>query len=113
MGCNSKKEGLLTETKREIWKQKKGQKEKRTHHSSVGKERIAHDIRITGHSMLPIKAIQAISIDHPREVWRINGLTGSRFLLLQFPTLEVIKKKIRKKIKRRRRRREIEYIPEQ
>jgi len=49
VGCSSKKEGLVTKTKRKIWQQEKGQKRKRTHRSSVGKERIAHDIRIIGH----------------------------------------------------------------
>jgi len=43
---------------------------------------ITYDIRITGHGMLPSKAIRAISIDRPREMWRVNELTGSRLLLL-------------------------------
>ena len=67
----------------------KERKEKRTHRSSVGRERIAHTIRITGHNTLSSKAIRALSIDCPREMWRVNGLTGSRSPLLQFPTLEV------------------------
>ena len=85
----------MTKTKKEIWQKEKGQKEKRTDHLSVRKENIAYDIRITGHGTLPNKAIRDISIDRPREVWRINGLTNSRFLLLQFPTFEVIKKIIK------------------
>ena len=45
---------------------------------------IARDIRITGHSTLSSKAIRAISIDHPKEMWRVNELIGNRLLLLQF-----------------------------
>ena len=97
----------MTKTKTEIWQKEKGQKEKRTHHLSVRKENIAHDIRITGHGTLSSKAIRAISIDHPREVWRINGLTSSRFRLLQFPTFEVIKKNNKIKLKGRRRRKRL------
>ena len=75
----------MTETKREIWPKEKGKKKKKTHRSSVGRERIAHDIRITGHSRLPSKAIRAISIDRPREVWMINGLIGSKSHCYNFP----------------------------
>ena len=39
----------------------------------------------------------AISIYHPREVWSINGLIGSKSPLLQFPTLEVMTNKEEKK----------------
>ena len=53
-------------------------------------EGIAHDIRITRHGTLSSKAIRAISIDRPREMWRVNGLTGSRLLLLQMSILEVM-----------------------
>ena len=86
----------------------KQRKEKRTHCSSVGRERIAHAIRITRHNTLSSKAIKALSIDCPREMQRANGLTGSRSPLLQFPTLEVMTKKEKKKKKR-----EIEHILEQ
>ena len=58
---------------------------------------IAHDIGITGHDMLSSKAIQAIGIDHPRDVWRINGLTGSRSPLLQFLALVVMTSKEKKR----------------
>ena len=82
----------------------KERKEKRTHRSSVGRERITHAIRIIGHNMLSSKAIRALSIDCPREMWRVNGLTGSRSPLLQFPTLEVMTKKKEKKKKKKRER---------
>ena len=49
-------------------KKKKLAKRERTHHSSVGMEKIAHDIRITGHDKLPSKTVKAISIDRPREM---------------------------------------------
>ena len=54
-----------------------------------------------GHNTLPSKAIQAISIDCPRDMWRINGFTSSRSPLLQFLTLRVItnKEKREKKYK--------------
>ena len=39
----------MTKTKREIWKKEKGQKEERTHYSSVEREMITHDIRVMGH----------------------------------------------------------------
>lgn len=83
----------MTETRREIWQKEKRQREERTHCLSLGRERIAHDIRITGHDTLPSKAIWVISIDHPRDMWRINGLTNSRSPLLQFPTLGVMANK--------------------
>ena len=47
--------------------------------------------------MLSSKAIQAIGIDHPRDVWRINGLTGSRSPLLQFLALVVMTSKEKKR----------------
>ena len=93
MGYNTKKEGLVTEAKREIWQIEKGQKEERNHCSSVGKEMTAHDIRVAGHNTLLNKAIRAIGINRPRDIWRIIGLTGSRSPLLQFPTLEVMTNK--------------------
>ena len=69
--------------------EKLGNKE-RTHCSSVGRERIAHDIRVVGHDTLPSKAIRAIGIDRPKDMWRINGLTDSRSPLSQFPALVVM-----------------------
>ena len=83
----------------------KQRKEKRTHCSSVGRERIAHAIRITGHNTLWSKAIKALSIDCPREMRRANGLTGSRSPLLQFPTLGAMTKKKERERERKRRRR--------
>ena len=68
-------------------KRKEEQREERTHCSSVGRERIAHDIRITRHDTLPSKAIHVISIDHPRDMWRIDGLASDRSPILQFPIL--------------------------
>ena len=91
----------------------RGQKEERTHRLSVGRERIAHAIRITGHNTLSSKAIKALSIDCPREMRRANGLTGSRSPLLQFPTLEVMTKKKKKKKEKKKKKREIEHILEQ
>ena len=49
---------------------------------SVGRERIAYDIRVARHDALPSKAIWAIGINHPREMWRIDGLTNNRSPLL-------------------------------
>ena len=79
---------------------KKEQKEERTHCSSVGREGTAHDIRITRHDALSSKAIRAISIDCPRDVWRINGLTNSRSPLLQFPVSVVMTSKEKERRKR-------------
>ena len=69
-------------------KKKNWQKRERTHRSSVRRERIAHDIRITGHDMLSSKAIRSISINRPKEIWRVNGLTNNRLLLLQFSSIK-------------------------
>ena len=77
----------MIETKRENWQKEKEQREERTHCPSVGRKKIAYDIRITGHSALSSKAIRVIGIDHPRKVWRVNKLTSSRLLLLQFSTI--------------------------
>ena len=57
---------------------KEEQKEERTHRSSVGRERIAHDIGIMGHNMLPSNAICSIGINRPRDMWRIYELTSNR-----------------------------------
>ena len=61
---------------------------------------IAHDIRITSYGTLLSKAIRAISIDHPRKMWRVNELTNIRFLLLYFSTLEVMTNKVKEKKKK-------------
>ena len=90
----------MTEIKREKWKKEKEQREGRSHRSGVGRKRIAYDIRIIGHNMLLSKAIRAISIDHPREMWRVNELTNIRFLLLYFSTLEVMINKVKEKKKK-------------
>ena len=66
---------------------------------------IAHDIRVTGCDTFPSKAIHAISIDCPRDMWRINGLTSSRSPLLQFPTLGAMTKEKERERERKRRRR--------
>ena len=47
------------------------------------------------------KAIRVISIDCPRKMWRINGLTSNRSPLLQFLTLEVMTNKKKKEEKKR------------
>ena len=70
--------------RKRIGKKEKGQGEKRIHRSSVGRKRITHNIRITGHDTLSSKAIRAIGIDHPRKVWRVNELADSRPFLLRF-----------------------------
>ena len=57
-------------------------KGKKTHRSSVRKEMIAHDIRIMGHGTLSSKAVKSISINRPKEIWRVNGLTDNRLFLL-------------------------------
>ena len=72
--------------KREVAKE---QREGRTHRPSVRRKRITHYIRITGHSTLPSKAIRTISIDRPRGMWRINGFTSNKLLLLQFSTVRI------------------------
>ena len=41
---------------------------------------IARDIRITRHDTLSSKAIKAISIDRPREMWKVNELIGNKLL---------------------------------
>ena len=41
------------------------------------------------HDALLSKAIWAIGINRLREMWRIDGLTGNRSPLLQFPVLVV------------------------
>ena len=51
----------------------------------AGRERMAYDIRITRHGMLPNKAIRVISIDRPRKMWRVNGFTGSTPPYYNFP----------------------------
>ena len=68
----------------------------------VGRKRINHEIGIMGHDTLLSKAIRAISIDCPREMWKVNELAGSRFFLLQFSTLEVMTNKVKEKKRRRR-----------
>ena len=57
----------MTKTKGDEWKRRR-LKEERTYQLSVGRERIACDIRITGQGMLLSKAIKTIRIDHPREM---------------------------------------------
>ena len=59
----------MIETRGEIWqKEEERTKVERTHCSSVGRQRIDHDIRVAGHNMLLRKAIRAISVDHPRDM---------------------------------------------
>ena len=109
-GLQFKERGLVIETNREIWQKKikkEEQREERTHCSSVGKERITYDIRITGHDTLSSKAIRVISIDRPRDMWRIDGLAGSKSPLLQFPILGVMTNK-----KEGRGEKEIEHVLE-
>ena len=96
VGCNSKKEGLVTEIERNEW-QRRRIKGERTYCPSVGRERISYDVRITRHDTLSSKTIRTISINYPREMWRVNGLTGSRSPLLQFPILKVMTNKEKKK----------------
>ena len=62
---------------------------------------ITYDIRVTGHGMLLSKAIRAISIDRPREMWRVNELTGSRLLLLQISTIKSHNKQGKEEKKKR------------
>ena len=73
---------------------------------SVGRKRIAHDIRIMRHGMPLSKAIRAISIDYLRKMCRINGLTSNRSPLLQFPTLEVMTNKEEEREEKKRRKRD-------
>ena len=59
----------MIETRREIWqKEEERKKVEITHCSSVGMQRIDHDIRVAGHNMLLRKAIRAISVDRPRDM---------------------------------------------
>jgi len=67
---------------------------------SVGRERITHKIRVLGHDTLPSKAIQAISINLPRNMWRINGLIGSMSPLLKFLTFGVMTNKEKERERR-------------
>ena len=67
---------------RRVKKKKELEKRERTHCPSVRRERIAQDIRITGHN-----TVKSISINHPKEIWRVNGLTDNRLHLLQFSTI--------------------------
>ena len=84
------------------------QREGRTHRPGVGRKGITYYIRITGHNILPSKAIRTISIDRPREIWRINGLTGAGSSSYNFPPLEVMTNKVKEK-----KRKEDEHILEQ
>ena len=45
-------------------------------------KKVAYNIGIMGHDTLPSKTIRAVSIDRPREMWKVNELTCSRLLLL-------------------------------
>ena len=83
-------------------KKRKEQKEERTHCMNVERERIAHNIKVTRHDALMSKAIRDIGIDHPREMWSINGLTSSKSPLLQFLTLVVTTNQERKERRRTR-----------
>ena len=96
----------MTETRRKIAR-KERTKEGKTYRLSVGRERIAHDIRVTGHDTFSSKAIRAIGIDHPRDMLMINGLTGSKSPLLQFPILGAMIKKGEKEDEQ-----EFKHIPE-
>ena len=53
-------------------RKKKEQMEKRTHRLGVSRKRVAYNIKIMRHGVLPRKAIRAISIDCLREMWMIN-----------------------------------------
>ena len=99
----------MTEIERKEW-QRRRTKGERTYCPSVGRDRISYDVRITGHNTLLSKTIRTISINYPREMWRVNGLTGSRSPLLQFPILKVMTNKEKEKKKEKK---EIEHIPEQ
>ena len=93
----------MTKPEREKWQKEKEQREGRTHRSGVGRKKIAHDIRVTGHDTLPSKAIRAISIGHLREMWRVNKLTNSRLLSLQFSTIRNHDKKGKEKEEKKKR----------
>ena len=71
---------------------------------------MAHDIRVMGHGMLSSKAIQAISIDYPRNMRRINGLTDSRIPLITISHIRSHDKQIKKE---REEEQEIYHILEQ
>ena len=102
-GLQFKERRVSDRTKKREMTKEKEQSERRTHRLSVRRKMIAHDIGITRHGTLSSKAIRTISTDRPREMWRVNELTGNRFLLLQFSTLGVMINKV-KEMKRRRRR---------
>ena len=68
-----KKEGLVTQKEREREREReREQEEKRTHCLGVSRKKVAHNIKIMRHGVLPRKAIRAISIDCLREMWMIN-----------------------------------------
>ena len=73
---NTKKE----EAKKEV---------KKTHRSCAWSQGITHDNRISRHGTLPSKAIRAISIDHPRQLRRIDRNTRRRGNLVQVLHLSV------------------------
>ena len=74
-------------------KKRKKKREGRTYRSSLRRERITHDVRVIGHDTLLSKAIQAISIDYPRDMWWINGLTSSRSPPITISHIRVITNK--------------------
>ena len=55
----------------------------KTHCPCAVWRRITYDICIMGHGMLPNKTIGAISVDHPRQIRRINRNARSSGILVQ------------------------------
>ena len=84
-------------------KKKKEQRERRTHHPGVWRKRVAHNIGITRHDMLSSKAIRAVSVDCPKQMWRINWLTGNKLILLHFSTIRSHDKQGKGKGKKKKR----------
>ena len=82
---------------------RKEQKERRTHYLAVRTKKVTHDIGITGHDMLPSKAITTINIDCPRELWKVTELTNNRFLLLRFSTIRSHNKQCKGKREKKKR----------
>jgi len=68
------KDAREEETRRKKWK--------RTHRLCAVRKRIAHDIYVARHGIIPSEALNAISIDHPRQMTKVNRNDRSRGILV-------------------------------
>ena len=109
-GLQFEERRVSDQKKGETSRRKKKKRERRTHRPGVWRKRVAYNIGIMGHDTLPSKTIRAVSIDRPREMWRINWLISNKPLLLEFSTIRSHDKQGKRKGKEEE---EIEHIPEQ